>query len=87
MEAPGALREGNKEAQAKWLEAEDENGELKDLSLNKCELIFSGEEKARGFRKWLGARVCESDSQARDVLARAKMDSFWSVAKSWKKEF
>ncbi|KAK5954208.1 U4/U5/U6 small nuclear ribonucleoprotein prp3 [Knufia fluminis] len=87
MEAPSALREGNREAQAKWLEAEDENGELRDLSLNKCELIFSGEEKARGFRKWLGARVCESDSQARDVLARAKMDSFWSVAKNLKREF
>jgi len=87
MEAPSALREGNKEAQAKWLEAEDENGELKDLALNKCELIFSGEEKARGFRKWLGARVCESDGQAKDVLARAKMDSFWTVAKSWKRDF
>lgn len=87
MEAPSALREGNREAQAKWLEAEDENGELKDLSLNRCELIFSGEEKARAFRKWLGARVCESDSQAKDVLARAKFDSFWTVAKSWKKEF
>ena len=87
MEAPSSLREGNREAQAKWLEAEDENGELKDLSLNKCELIFSGEEKRRGFRKWLGARVCETDSNAKDVLARAKMDSFWTVAKTWKKDF
>lgn len=87
MEAPSSIREGNREAQAKWLEAEDENGELKDLSMNKCDLIFSGEEKRRAFRKWVGARVCETDTQARDVLARAKMDSFWTVAKNWKKEF
>ncbi|KAJ9659328.1 U4/U5/U6 small nuclear ribonucleoprotein prp3 [Neophaeococcomyces mojaviensis] len=87
MEAPTrAVAEGNRELQAKWLEAEDENGELKDLSRNRCDLIFSGEEKRRAFRKWLGARVCESDSQARDVLSRAKMDSFWSIAKNWKKD-
>ena len=87
MEAPRAVQEGNREALAKWLEAEDENGELKDLSLNKCELIWQGEEKQRAFRKWLGARVCESDSQAKDVLTRAKMDSFWNLAKSFKKEY
>lgn len=83
-----ALQEGNREAQAlanaKWLAAEDENGELKDLAENKCELIFSGEEKRRAFRKWLGARVCETDGQARDVLSRAKMESFWVKAKTWK---
>jgi len=91
MEAPTkAIAEGNKEAQAqaqaKWLDAEDENGNLKDLSQNKCDLIFSGEEKRRAFRKWLGARVCESDGQARDVLSRARMDSFWSIAKNWKSD-
>lgn len=86
MEAPSSMREGNKEVQAKFLEAEDENGELKDLSGNKCDLIFSGEEKQRAFRKWVGARVCETDGQARDVLSRAKMDSFWTVAKNWKKD-
>lgn len=87
MEAPRAVQEGNREALAKWLEAEDENGELKDLSLNKCELIFKGEERRRAFRKWVGARVCETDAQAKDVLARAKMDSFWNVAKSYKKDY
>ncbi|KAK5084489.1 U4/U5/U6 small nuclear ribonucleoprotein prp3 [Lithohypha guttulata] len=86
MEAHSSVREGNKEAQAKWLDAEDENGELKDLSANRCDLIFSGEEKRRAFRKWLGARVCETDAQARDVLSRARMDSFWTVAKNWKKD-
>lgn len=86
MEAPRAVEEGNREAQAKWLQAEDENGELKDLSTNQCELIFKGEAKQRGFRKWLGARVCESDGQAKDVLSRAKMESFWNLARSFKKD-
>ena len=83
---PNTVREGNKEALAKWLEAEDEDGELKDLSLNSCQLVFEGEEKQRVFRKWLGARVCETDAQAKDVLARAKMESFWNLAKSLKKD-
>lgn len=86
MEAPRAVEEGNREVLAKWLEAEDENGELKDLSMNKCDLIFSGEAKQRSFRKWLGARVCETDAQAKDVLTRGKMENFWNLAKSFKRE-
>ncbi|KIX03444.1 uncharacterized protein Z518_06996 [Rhinocladiella mackenziei CBS 650.93] len=87
MEAPRRVEEGNREALAKWLEAEDENGKLKDLSLNKCELVFKGESKQRNFRKWLGARVCETDAQAKDILSRAKMENFWTLAKSFKKDF
>jgi U4/U6 small nuclear ribonucleoprotein PRP3 len=83
-DGPNAVREGNKEALAKWLEAEDENGELKDLSLNTCQLVFEGEEKQRAFKKWLGARVCQTDAEAKAVLTRAKMDSFWNLAKSKK---
>ncbi|KIW24047.1 uncharacterized protein PV07_09786 [Cladophialophora immunda] len=86
MEAPRSVAEGNREALAKWLEAEDENGELKDLSLNKCELVFKGEEKQRSFKRWLGARVCETDAQAKDVLSRAKMENFWALAKTFKRE-
>ncbi|KAL3493444.1 pre-mRNA processing factor 3-domain-containing protein [Aspergillus germanicus] len=81
---PGAVREGNREAQTSWLAAEDESGELKDLSSNKCTLLWEGQVKARAFRKWLGARVCETDSQAKDVLTRAKLENFWSLAKSAK---
>lgn len=81
---PGAVREGNREAQTSWLAAEDEKGELKDLSSNTCTLIWEGQVKGRAFRKWLGARVCESDSQAKDVLARAKLENFWVLAKSAK---
>ncbi|MCJ1398229.1 hypothetical protein MMC11_001426 [Xylographa trunciseda] len=81
--APNSVREGNKEAMAQWLQAEDEKGELKDLGLNKCALIWEGEEKTRAFRKW-GSRVCETDSAAKEALTRAKMETFWTLAKSLK---
>lgn len=81
---PNAVREGNREAQTSWLAAEDEKGELKDLSLNSCTLLWEGQAKARSFRKWLGARICESDSAAKDVLTRSKMENFWTLAKSAK---
>jgi U4/U6 small nuclear ribonucleoprotein PRP3 len=82
---PNGVREGNREASASWLSAEDEKtGELKDLSSNTCSLLWEGQAKARAFRKWLGARVCETDSQAKDVLTRAKMENFWVLAKSAK---
>ncbi|KAK2738349.1 hypothetical protein FQN57_007109 [Myotisia sp. PD_48] len=84
-DGPNVVREGNREALAAWLAAEDENGELRDLSLNTCTLVWEGETKARGFRKWLGARVCESDSSAKDQLTRAKMENFWTLAQSMKK--
>ncbi|KAE8375187.1 pre-mRNA processing factor 3-domain-containing protein [Aspergillus bertholletiae] len=82
---PNAVREGNREAQTSWLAAEDEQtGDLKDLSSNTCSLLWEGQVKARAFRKWLGARVCETDSQAKDVLARAKLENFWALGKSAK---
>ncbi|KAB8223706.1 pre-mRNA processing factor 3-domain-containing protein [Aspergillus novoparasiticus] len=82
---PNAVREGNREAQVSWLAAEDEQtGDLKDLSSNTCSLLWEGQVKTRAFRKWLGARVCETDSQAKDVLARAKLENFWALGKSAK---
>ena len=74
------IREGNKEALAAWLNAEDENGQLKDLTANKCQLLFEGEEKQKGFRRW-GSRVVETDKEAMDVLRKAKMETFWVQAK------
>ncbi|KAL1963881.1 hypothetical protein VTN77DRAFT_7687 [Rasamsonia byssochlamydoides] len=74
----------NREGLASWLSAEDEKGELKDLGSNTCTLLFEGQEKARAFRKWLGARVCETDAAAKDALARGKMENFWTLAKSAK---
>lgn len=81
---PSPAEQSNREALASWLAAEDEKGELKDLGSNTCTLLFEGQEKARAFRKWLGARVCETDSAAKDALARGKMESFWTLAKSSK---
>ncbi|KAL1988795.1 hypothetical protein VTN96DRAFT_7679 [Rasamsonia emersonii] len=81
---PSPAQANNREPLASWLSAEDEKGELKDLGSNTCTLIFEGQEKARAFRKWLGARVCETDSAAKDALARGKMENFWTLAKSWK---
>ncbi|OAX83040.1 hypothetical protein ACJ72_02602 [Emergomyces africanus] len=77
----------DREALASWLAAEDEKtGELKDLSQNTCTLVWEGEEKTRAFRKWLGARVCETDAAAKDALSRAKLENFWTLAKSLKAE-
>lgn len=80
--APSRDGDSKKESSRDWLLAENDKGELKDMSFNECKLVFEGEQKARGFRKWL-TRVCETDSEARDVLARAKMDNFWSLAKGF----
>ncbi|RCI07664.1 hypothetical protein L249_5903 [Ophiocordyceps polyrhachis-furcata BCC 54312] len=63
-----------------WLQAESD-GLLKDMSSNECKLIFEGEQKARAFRKW-GSKICETDTQAREMLARVKMDNFWTLAKN-----
>ncbi|KAL1866302.1 hypothetical protein VTK73DRAFT_4817 [Phialemonium thermophilum] len=78
---PSRDKEGTQATVREWLKAEDEKGMLKDMSLNKCLLIFEGEAKARAFRKW-GSKVCETDAEAREVLSRAKMESFWTQAKN-----
>ncbi|POS87314.1 PRP3-domain-containing protein [Erysiphe pulchra] len=82
--SPTRIKEGTSaETLQDWLKAEDEKGELKDLASNKCVLVFEGEVKARAFRKW-GTKVCETDSAARLVLQRSKMENFWALAKSIK---
>ena len=78
---PNSVREGNQEALAEFLRAEDERGESKDMSLNTCQLVWEGEQRNRAFRKF-GSRVCETNKDAQDALSRAKMDSFWTLAKS-----
>ena len=79
--SPAPVREGNKAAQAAFLESEDEKtGEVKDLSANKCQLLFEGQEKDRMFRKW-ATKVCETEKEAMDALGRTKMETFWTMAK------
>ena len=79
--SPTRIKEGRTEELQDWLKAEDEKGELRDMTLNKCQLVFEGEEKARAFRKW-GSKICETDAQAREALTRAKMETMWTQAKS-----
>lgn len=79
--SPTRVKEGKQEVLAQWLKAEDEKGDLKDMTLNRCVLVFEGEEKARAFRQWR-SKVCETDSAAREALTRAKMENFWALAKS-----
>ena len=64
-----------------WMKATDEQGHLRDNSENRCVLVFEGEVKQRAFRKW-GSKVCASDGEAKEVLARSKLDSLWALAKS-----
>ena len=71
----------NAAAVREWLKAEDERGQLKDMSSNKCVLLFEGETKAQAFKKW-GTKVCETDHEAREFLATRKMDNFWTQAKN-----
>lgn len=81
-----AMRETNREpaegpsAVDTWLNPLTERGELKDLSENKCLLVWEGDERQRSFRKW-GSRVCVTDGEARDTLARSKMENMWATAK------
>ncbi|KAG6017318.1 hypothetical protein E4U54_007700 [Claviceps lovelessii] len=75
-------RENASSPEKEWLQAENPDGSLKDMSLNQCALVFEGEQKARAFRKW-STKVCDSDAEARDILARVKMDNFWSLAKGF----
>ena len=66
---------------AMWCNPLDDNGVLKDLGENRCVLVWEGEQQARSFRKW-GSRACETDSEARDVLSRQKMENMWTLAQS-----
>ncbi|KAG6283102.1 hypothetical protein E4U46_007959 [Claviceps purpurea] len=80
--SPPRNRENGSEPDKEWLKAENSDGVLKDMSLNRCTLVFEGEQKARAFRKW-STKVCETDAEARDILARVRMDNFWSLAKGF----
>ncbi|KAI4278075.1 MAG: hypothetical protein LQ337_001298 [Flavoplaca oasis] len=78
-----SVREGNNDALATWLQSEDEKGQLKDLTGNRCQVIWEGEEKARSFKRW-GSKVCATDHLAREALGRGKMENMWVLAKSVK---
>ncbi|KAJ5614038.1 hypothetical protein N7528_007692 [Penicillium herquei] len=84
-ENPGpTTSDHNRESQPLWLSTEDDKGEPRDFSQNSCTLLWEGQAKTRAFKRWLGARICESDSAAKDALTRSKMENFWALAKSHK---
>lgn len=78
--APGAA-ESSTSKSAEWCNPLDENGELKDLSENRCLLVWEGDQPARSFRKW-GSRACETDGEARDILRKSRMENMWTLARS-----
>ena len=67
-----------KDPEPEWLRSVDEDGKPKDLSGNKCSLIFEGEVKDRSFRKW-NIKICETDGDAREYLGKSKLDSLWAL--------
>lgn len=77
--APSRDRSAANDNTRDWLKAEDEKGDLKDLALNKCELLFEGEVKSQAFHAFK-SRVVESDAAARQVLSRVKLENLWSKA-------
>lgn len=76
---PTEIQAEKQATEPKWMRSMDENGELKDHSHNMCILVFEGELKQHGFRKW-GSRMCETDGEARQVLSKSKIDSMWALA-------
>ena len=65
-----------------WLRAEDQDGNLKDLSENECSLVWEGEVKQRSFKFW-AQRDCETDGAARQVMERNKLENAWVSARNW----
>lgn len=72
----------DKNATPHWLKPEDSTGHLKDLSENKCLLVWHGDEKARRFKNWL-ERDCESEGQVRSFLEKSQMESMWTKVKNY----
>jgi U4/U6 small nuclear ribonucleoprotein PRP3 len=79
-----AAASGDPGAQMKtayWCSPFVEDGDLKDLSENRCVLVWEGDEAARSFKRW-GSRVAETDGEAKDILGRQKMENMWTLARS-----
>lgn len=68
-------------ARDSWLNPMTDDGGLKDLSENRCQLVWEGEERAKKFNRWY-SRVCETDGEAREVLRRSGMENMWTLARS-----
>lgn len=78
--APGQTESSASRA-TEWCNPLDENGELKDLSENRCVLVWEGDQAGRGFKRW-GSRACETDGEAREILRKNRMENMWTLARS-----
>ncbi|KAJ5904510.1 hypothetical protein N7504_006893 [Penicillium tannophilum] len=84
-ENPGpTTSDRNRESEPLWLSTEDDKGEARDFSQNTCSLIWEGQSKSRLFKRWVGARVCETESEVKAALSRTNTENFWTLAKSFK---
>ena len=77
----GSTEGGGGGKAAAWCNPIDSNGQLKDLSENRCVLVWEGDEMTRSFKRW-GSKAVETDGEARDVLSRSKMENMWTLARS-----
>lgn len=68
-----APKEGSEEVQ-------EEVGEV-DMAKNMCTLVWEGELKQKGFKKFTTER-CPTDALAKERLERAKMEFMWTQAKN-----
>jgi U4/U6 small nuclear ribonucleoprotein PRP3 len=66
---------------AYWINPMDDGGNLKDLSENRCVLVWEGDEASRVFKRW-SSKAVETDGEAKDVLSRSKMENMWTLARS-----
>lgn len=69
-------------ASVAWLQPEDENGELRDLSRNKCVLMWEGLMRERQFGKW-SVVIAELEGEVRNMLEKRGMEHMWQLAKHY----
>jgi U4/U6 small nuclear ribonucleoprotein PRP3 len=60
-------------------EADDDDEDNKDTT---CTLLWQGQVRYRKFKKWGSIREVETDVRAKEALKRAKMENFWTLAKT-----
>lgn len=65
---------------AEWCNPYNEDGSLKDLSANRCMLVWEGDETELKYKKW-EPRTCETDGEAKDFLKRTGMENMWTLAR------
>lgn len=71
-------REGSKEPEG---DAGAEEGQAVDMTRNMCTLVWEGEVRQKGFKRFTTERF-PSDALARERLERARMEYMWTQAKN-----